>query len=135
MKKPDEEPEQNEEAAPSRIKWEGNSRDVIAGWPKPVKSNIGGDLQRLEDREKPLDSKHLGDGIHELRDEDKRAWYRLLYWLNQGWIYVLHCFEKKTNQTPLSDLRLATERKKRVIQRDDPPYVEPEAPAEEEESA
>lgn len=107
----------------NRTKWEGDSRETMHEWPKPPRANIGGDLTRLQKHEDPLDSKHLDDGIYELRDRHKNVWYRLLYWLNSGWIYVLHCFEKKTNKTPPSDLKLAKDRRSAVLRRNDPPYV------------
>ena len=61
-----------------------------------------------------------------LRDRDKDFWYRLLYWLNSGWIYVLHCFQKKTNQTSKGDIGLAKERLKQVKARKDEPFAKEE---------
>jgi len=112
------------EGSKSRIKWEGGSNQEIRQWPKDVRKNIGADLQRLDDREEPLDSRPMGKslpGVSELRDEDKDSWYRLLYWPRSGWIYVLHCFKKKTNQTSKADIDLARERMKRVRLRNDAP--------------
>jgi phage-related protein len=66
----------------SRIKWEGDSQKEIRKWPDAVKENIGGDLERLENHEKPLDSEWMGKvlpGVSELRDRDSDLWYRLLY--------------------------------------------------------
>jgi phage-related protein len=112
-----------------RVKWEGDSLKEIRSWPDAVKENIGGDLRRLEDREEPLDSKPMGKsapGMSELRDEHKGVWYRLMYALELGWIYVLHCFEKKTNQTSLGDINLAKARLKAVKARKDEPFKEEE---------
>lgn len=112
------------EGSKSRIKWEGNSLEEIRAWPKGVKENIGGDLDRLERHEQPLDSKPMGKslpGVSELRDEDGAFWYRLFYWLHSGWIYVLHCFKKKTNQTSLGDINIAKQRMKTIKQRKDAP--------------
>jgi phage-related protein len=108
-----------------RVKWEGNSRDEIKSWPEDARQNIGGDLRRLEEHEQPLDGKPMGKslpGVHELRDQDKDFWYRLLYTLHAGWIYVLHCFKKKTNKTSKEDINLAKERLKRVRARNDEPF-------------
>lgn len=109
----------------SRIKWEGDSRDEIRSWPPSARENIGGDLRRLQDYEEPLDSKSMGKslpGVHELRDQDKDFWYRLLYTLRSGWIYVLHCFKKKTNQTAKADLDKAEARLRAVKARNDEPF-------------
>ena len=106
----------------SRIKWEGDSNEVIRTWPQAVRQNFGGELSRLENHEEPLDSKAMGKslpGVHELRDEDRDSWYRLLYHLHSGWIYVLHCFKKKTNQTSMGDLRIAKQRLSVIKQRAD----------------
>jgi len=119
----------------TRLKWEGDSLDVVRSWDKGAKENIGGDLDRVEHHEPPLDSRYVGDGIYELRDRQKNVWYRLMYWRNQGWVYVLHCFTKKTNQTSSSDLNLAKTRKKAVLRRKDAPYTAPPKAEGEKESA
>src|SRR5271154_775312 len=101
------------EGSKTRIKWEGDSNRTIREWPEDARRNIGADLQRLDEDKDPLDAKPLGSsapGISELRDEHMGVFYRLLYGLNVGWIYVLHCFEKKTNQTPPRDLEKAINR-------------------------
>lgn len=111
-----------DELKPSRIKWEGDSRQTMHSWPKPPKANIGGDLTRLEQGGEPLDFAHLEGGIYELRDRQQNVWYRLLYWINAGWIYVLHCFQRKTNQTPKADLDKAKNRRRAIVNRGDAAY-------------
>jgi phage-related protein len=91
----------------------GDSRAVIKGFPKSVKENFGGELQRLLDGENPLDSAPMGHvlpGVFELRDEDKDFWYRVLYYRRDGAVYVLHCFTKKTNKTSQGDVEIARKR-------------------------
>lgn len=117
------------EDSKSRIKWEGDSLAEVRSWSESARQNIGGDLRRLEDREQPLDSKPMGKvlpGVSELRDEDKDFWYRLLYYLHAGWIYVLHAFKKTTNQTSQKDINLAKERLKNVKARKDEPFAKEE---------
>lgn len=119
----------------SRIKWEGDSNEVIRQWPEDVRQNFGGELQRLDNREEPLDGKPMGKslpGVNELRDEDKDFWYRLLYHLHAGWIYVLHCFTKKSNQTSMGDIKIAKQRLAALKERDDDPLEEEEKHAENE---
>lgn len=104
----------------SRIKWEGDSQKEIRSWPKEVREDIGLELHRLDNHEAPLDSKPMGKvlpGVSELRERDKDFWYRVLYALYSGWIYVLHCFKKKTNETAQNDINLAKERFARVKSR------------------
>lgn len=115
------------EGSNTRIKWEGDSQEKIHKWPDDVKGNIGLDLHRLDNFEEPLDSRSMGKslpGIRELRDEDPDFWYRLLYWLNSGWIYVLHCFHKKTNQTSKGDIDIVKDRLKNIKLRNDAPAKE-----------
>jgi phage-related protein len=40
----------------------------------------------------------------------KDCWYRVLYVKLEGVVYILHCFKKKTNQTPLKDINTARAR-------------------------
>lgn len=108
----------------SRIKWEGNSLEEIKSWPDEVKENFGGELERLEHHEEPLDSKWMGKvlpGVQELRDEHKGVWYRLMFWLHIGWIYVLHCFKKTTNKTSPGDIEVAKKRMQTIKSRKDTP--------------
>jgi len=55
-------------------------------------------------------------GVFELRDRDSERWYRVLYIPLEGLIYVLHCFTKKTNQTPQKDIETAGKRLQRLRQ-------------------
>jgi phage-related protein len=99
----------------SRIRWCGDSNGIIRKWPEGVRFNIGGDLERLDNRQEPLDFGPMGHvlpGVYELRDRDPNCWYRLLYIHLEGLIYVLHCFTKTTNQTAQSDINIARDRLK-----------------------
>jgi phage-related protein len=124
----------NEDPKP-RVRFEGDTLETMRTWPKDAKTNLGGDLRRLENREDPLDHKYLGDYLHELRDHQENAWYRVLYWLNSGWIYVLHCFTKKTNKISKQDLKLAKDRRGAIVRRKDSPYEKPVAEATDEEKS
>ena len=57
----------------------------------------------------------VGPGVYELREQDERAWYRVIY-LKQiaGVVHVLHCFEKRSAQTEVKDIGVARERLKRL---------------------
>jgi phage-related protein len=81
----------------SRIKWEGDSLEEIKSWAKEARP-----------------------GVSELRDQDEDFWYRVLYALRYGWIYVLHCFKKKTNKISQNDITVAKQRLAEVERRDKP---------------
>ena len=54
-------------------------------------------------------------GVFELRNQDQRAWYRVVYWSRmEDVIYVLHCFEKKNREMPRNDFAKARQRFKAV---------------------
>ena len=97
----------------TRIRWLGDSQKVIRGFSDEARQNLGNDLQRLDESEEPLDFAPMGvvlPGVFELRDRDSEHWYRVLYIPLEGLIYVLHCFTKKTNQTPPKEIETAGKR-------------------------
>ncbi len=60
-------------------------------------------------------SKALGKGLFELRLKSKEGIARVFYCTKVGkTIYMLHCFIKKTQHTPLKELNLAKKRLKEV---------------------
>jgi phage-related protein len=60
----------------------------------------------------------VGSGVWELKEQDERKWYRVIYLSRiNNVIYVLHCFEKQRRKTDRRDLETAKERLARVRQR------------------
>jgi phage-related protein len=100
------------------IAWEGDSREVLKGFPEGVRQNFGFELWQLQLGERPSDYRPLpsiGAGVYELRDQDQRAWYRVVYLSRtNNVIYVLHCFEKKSREMPRKDFEKAKQRLKAV---------------------
>lgn len=100
------------------ISWEGDSREVLAAFPDSVRQNLGFELWQLQQSELPRHFRPLpsvGAGAYELRDQDARAWYRVVYLSRIGdVIYVLHCFEKKSREMPRRDFETARERLRAV---------------------
>ena len=91
----------------------GDSKDIIRGFPADVREDLGGDLRRLQQGEKPLDAGSMASalpGVFELRAADRDSWYRVLYHVRDGAVYVLHCFIKKTNKTPQRDIEIGRKR-------------------------
>ena len=103
------------------IAWEGDSREVIRGFPEEVRSELGIDLQLLQWGEQPSSYRPMqsvGQGVYELRQQDERSWYRVIYLSRiDDVIHVLHCFEKASKKTPKRDIDTARTRLKRVHQR------------------
>jgi len=104
--------------ANKKIVWEGNSLENLKEFPDEIKQDIGSDLRRLQVGEAPIDSrpmKSIAQGVYELRDRDKKTWYRVIYYVKvKDTIYILHSFTKKTGKTPKIDLNIATERLKNL---------------------
>ena len=109
------------EPGAAEVAWEGDSLEVIRSFPKTVRCYLGADLRRLQLGEKPFDSrpmKSIGKRVFELRQQDVRGWYRLVYLAKiENTVYVLHCFEKHSRKTPRRDLDIAKARLKQVIAR------------------
>lgn len=110
-----EEPDEPREA---EIAWEGDSLEIISEFPLEVKIDLGHQLRLLQQGQQPTDYRPLtsiDSGVFELRDEDERAWYRVIYLSRiNDVIHVLHCFEKKSKETPKNDVLLAERRLKTV---------------------
>jgi phage-related protein len=104
------------------IAWEGDSKEVLSSFPAEVKSTFGFSLRRLQNGELPRCGVRamasVGKGVWELKTDDARTWYRVLYLSQiQGAIYVLHAFEKNSRKTDRRDIEIAKERLKAVQQR------------------
>jgi len=57
----------------------------------------------------------MGPGVFELRDQDERAWHRVIYFSRvRDVIDVLHCFEKRSRETPMKEINTARQRLKLV---------------------
>jgi phage-related protein len=53
----------------------------------------------------------VGSGVFELRDQDERGWYRVVYLSRiTDVIYVLHCFEEKSREMPGKDFQKSKQR-------------------------
>jgi phage-related protein len=53
----------------------------------------------------------VGPGVQEIRIRDEAGIFRVLYVAKfEGAVYVLHCFQKKTQRTAKSDLNVAGKR-------------------------
>jgi phage-related protein len=104
------------------ISWEGDSREILREWPKPIRENFGVALGEMQEGRtaalpvRPMPS--IAAGVFELKDADESKWYRLVYLARvKDTIFVLHCFTKNTARTDRRDLAIAEQRWKYVQQR------------------
>jgi phage-related protein len=88
--------------------------DEVESWPVGVHADYVRLAERLVERGPDLRMPHcrlLGGGLFELRPGGTEGEGRALYCFVTGKrIIVLHAFIKKTQRTPLSDIRLARRR-------------------------
>ena len=100
------------------IAWEGDSKEVISSFPDEAKQNLGFQLRLLQQGLQPTDYRAMrtvGPGVFELRDQDDRAWYRVIYLSRiRNVVHVLHCFEKRSRETPAKEINTARQRLKAV---------------------
>ncbi len=99
------------------VAWEGDSLEVLKSFPSPSSRTWDlnfGNYSKAETNRLPIAAFHR-PGVFELRDQDERAWYRLVYLSRiRNVIYVLHCFEKKTREMPRRDFEIARQRFKGI---------------------
>ncbi len=96
----------------------GSSRDDLKDFPEAVQDSVGFELYRVQCGLEPKDWKSLtriGTGVKEIRVRDEAGIFRVIYLATRPeGVYVLHCFQKKTQRTSSSDLELATKRFKSI---------------------
>ena len=94
---------------------------MISSFPDAAKQNLGFQLRLLQQGQQPTDYRAMssvGPGAFELRDQDERAWYRVIYLSRvRDVIHVLHCFEKRSRETPRKEINMARQRLKAVRER------------------
>lgn len=79
----------------------------------------GFQLDRVERGLEPADWKPMpsvGAGVREIRIREESGAYRVLYVAKfEEAVYVLHCFQKKTQATPKRDIDLAEKRYRELV--------------------
>ena len=106
----------------AEIHFEGDSLEVLSGFPDEIKRALGFALRQLQlGREPACQTRRMnsiGPGVYELKESDERTWYRAIYLSKIGnVIHVLHCFEKDSRKTDRRDIEIAAQRLKRIRQR------------------
>ena len=105
----------------AEVVWEGNSLEVIRGFPASVREDLGAELRRLQVGELPLNSRpmtSIGLRVFELKAQDERTWYRVVYLARiKNRLFVLHCFEKTSAKTSRNDLAVTKMRLRIVMAR------------------
>ena len=105
---------------PKPLNFRGNSHDVLATFPEEAKRSAGFALYMVQIGRDPDDWKPMptiGPGVREIRVRDEAGAFRLIYiakFLEA--VYVLHCFNKKSQQTAAKDIALSRKRLKELLE-------------------
>ncbi|HKS07109.1 MAG TPA: type II toxin-antitoxin system RelE/ParE family toxin [Gemmatimonadaceae bacterium] len=94
--------------------WVGSSRSDLSRFPDSVRREVGLDLRLLQSGGQPRSWKSMvsvGPGAYELRVRMPEGAFRVVYVAKfREAIYVLHAFQKKSQQTARLDIQLARSR-------------------------
>jgi len=101
------------------IRWAGSAYDDLLTFPKDARREAGFQLGKVQAGLEPTGWKPfdiVGAGTREIRIRDVSGVYRVMYVARfEEAIYVLHCFQKKTQATSKQDQTIAATRYKAVI--------------------
>lgn len=96
------------------IAFQGGSLDDLRAFPTDARREAGHQLDRVQRGLEPDDWKSMpsvGQGVREVRVRDDTGAFRVIYTATKSEVvYVLHAFQKKTQQTAKRDLDLARAR-------------------------
>lgn len=102
------------------IRWIGSAYDDLLAFPDDARREAGFQLGRVQSGIEPADWKpfnEVGAGTKEIRIRDASGAYRVMYVAKfEEAIYVLHCFQKKTQATSKQDKAIAETRYRAVAQ-------------------
>jgi phage-related protein len=105
----------------AKISWEGDSLQVIRSFPEDVRKDLGAALRKIQLGQIPMNIRpmqSIGKGVFEIKEQDSRTWYRVIYLSKiADAIHVLHCFEKTSAKTSKLDLEKAGSRLRLVYER------------------
>ncbi len=93
-----------------KLKWMGRSRDIVKGFVKRIRAEIGYQLYRVQQGLMPTDYKtmpSIGKGVLEIRLHRPHE-HRVIYVTKFAErVCVLHAFKKKTQKTSRKDIEIA----------------------------
>ena len=96
----------------------GTSLDELRGFPDAARRESGHQLDKVQRGLEPDDWKPMpsvGPDVREIRIRDQTGAFRVIYTATRPEaVYVLHAFQKKTQQTAKRDLELAERRLKEI---------------------
>ena len=96
------------------VEFRGSSLDDLRAFPLLARREAGHQIDRVQNGYEPDDWKPMntvGKGVKEIRVRDTTGAFRVIYVAKfTDAVYVLHCFQKKTEKTSKADVDLAAKR-------------------------
>jgi phage-related protein len=101
------------------IEFRGSALADLRDFPISARREAGYQLDQVQQGEEPDDWKPMntiGQGVREIRIRDEAGLFRVIYVAKFAEaVYVLHCFQKKTQKTSKADLDLAAKRYRDLV--------------------
>jgi phage-related protein len=106
------------------VVFRGDSLDALRAFPDEARQDAGFQIHKVQNGENPDDWKPMatiGPGVREIRIRDEAGAFRVIYLAKlEDAIYILHCFQKKTQTTSEKDKELARKRYKELMKEQRP---------------
>jgi phage-related protein len=100
----------------TKLEFLGTSRQDLRSWPREARQEAGYQLGKVQEGKEPNDWKPMptvGAGVKEIRVHDEHGAFRVFYVTKvANVIYVLHCFQKKSDKTSQMDIKIGKNRYK-----------------------
>ena len=101
------------------VEFRGDSLEALRQFPDSARQDAGFQLDKIQRGRDPDDWKPMrsvGTGVKEIRIRDVAGAFRVIYLATLAdAVYVLHCFQKKSEQTSNKDIQLARKRYKDLM--------------------
>ncbi|MBF0247458.1 MAG: type II toxin-antitoxin system RelE/ParE family toxin [Alphaproteobacteria bacterium] len=102
------------------VLFRGSALDDLRAFPVSARREAGHQIDLLQRGRDPDDwkpMKGIGRGVREIRIRDAGGAFRVIYVAKfADAVYILHCFQKKTQKTSKTDIDLAAKRYRELRQ-------------------
>ena len=104
---------------PKPVAFQGSSLDDLRAFPLAARREAGHQIDQVQNGREANDWKPMntvGQGVKEIRIRDAGGAFRVIYVAKfADAVYVLHCFQKKTEKTSKADVALAAKRYRELL--------------------
>jgi phage-related protein len=101
------------------VEFRGSALEDLRTFPDGARRQAGFQLDLVQNGREPSDWKampSIGQGVREIRVRDEAGAFRVIYVAKFAEaVFVLHCFEKKSQRTSRLDIDLATRRYRELV--------------------